>query len=286
MINIDLINVVGAEGAFHGMRHPYKKTEETDSVINLDDGIFELGENDFRIANALAHSPLKSEGKFLRMIHVQLDICAPLYWWKEMDQYKVGTTTNSESTMHTLDNRDLTINDFSIETLADDERYHFIDYIARINDIRKEVQQGIIGKSHGKNMMIQMLPSSYMQTRTWDADYQTLQAIYADRHNHQLSEWRAFCDFIETLPGSELILPIRLHNSSSKASKTIECASIDILNLDLRITHALKRAKIDTVAKLRTFYNGDTYVKGIGPYSMNCIGVALEKIKAQEEKND
>lgn len=198
MIKIETIDVCGIKGAILGMRHPYKNTERSDSEIY--DGQFILGKKDHDLALVLATSDQPSDAKFLRMIHVQADICAPLYWWKEMDQYKVATTTDSESTMHTIAKKEFDISDFSYDAENDVTLRQIVN---ALNDLRF-----IYNEHHNFDdwrSLIQLLPESYNQTRMWDANYQTLRNIYFQREGHKLSEWQTFRDWIETLPLSEFI---------------------------------------------------------------------------------
>ena len=126
--------------------------------------------------------------KYLRQIMICCDILAPLYWWKEFDTYKVGTTANSCSTMHTLHKRDLTLDDFSIEYLddKDDSLETFKDCISMINELRQAYIQYKDKKLWYK--MIQMLPSSFNQLRTVTMNYENLVNIINQRSNHKLDE--------------------------------------------------------------------------------------------------
>ena len=194
MINVKNVSIYGWEAAFRGMRNPMKSWEKSDSTFS--EGV-KLGPNDLKLALNLTLAG-SSDRKFLRMIHASMDIDAPLYWWKEMDQYKIATTTNSESTMHKIHSDDLSIEDFSAEyiNLDQDLKKTFGLLIEEINKRRS---------SYTKNkeswyQMIQLLPSSFNQLRTWDANYETLLSIYFQRKNHKLDEWRNFCKVIENLP--------------------------------------------------------------------------------------
>ena len=138
--------------------------------------------------------------KFMRMITVTCDITAPMYWWKEMDTYKVGTVRNSCSTMHTIHKREFTLDDFSHE--------HSSEYIKDVCDTLNRLR-GLYIKNGAKRYwyaMIQLLPSSYNQRATWQANYAVLRNIYHARKNHKLSEWQKFREWIEELPYSELII--------------------------------------------------------------------------------
>ena len=165
---------------------------------------FYFGPKDLKLAQNLIRAGA-DESKFMRQIFVSVDITAPLYWWKEMDTYKVGTVANSTSTMHKLTSKPFTINDFSF-----DEDWDF-EYNLTVSSILKtceNLRQKYI-KTNNKRYwraLIQLLPESYNQTRTWTANYAVLRNIYFARRNHKLQEWRDFCSWIETLPyAKELI---------------------------------------------------------------------------------
>ena len=152
--------------------------------------------------------------KFMRMITVYVDITAPLYWYKEFDTYKVGTVTNSCSTMHKIAAKEFTMEDFSCEHLEtisrldeDGEEYKpymlMKEMIKCLNVCRKTFME-----TKNKTdcwQLIQLLPSSYNQKRTVMLNYEVLANMYYQRKNHKLDEWRTFCEWIKTLPCSELI---------------------------------------------------------------------------------
>lgn len=208
MIKIDNIAVFNFEGALRGMRNPMNSWEKRDSYYkyeNIYNGVEEyiIGPNDLDLAQKLiSGGPVHS--KFMRQIFVSIDIDAPLYWWKEMDQYRIGCTTNSCSTMHKIHSKGFTLDDFSHEHLLEHTKNWFIQIIITLNEYREKFL-----KTKDKKywwQMIQLLPSSYNQKRTWTADYETLRNIYQWRRNHKLDEWHDFCHMIEELPyGEELI---------------------------------------------------------------------------------
>ena len=229
MIKIEDVEVMGMRKAIKGMRNAMNSWEKRDSSLlfcheiicalcpyeSLDSiecdnkSHFIIGEADMKLCKNLikAGSP---DRKFLRMIHVQADVTAPLYWWKEFDTYKVGTVANSCSTMHTLHKRDLTLDDFSHENLISDSVDILKDLINTLNDCRdlyinydKDINlitKEITSKKHIWWQMIQLLPSSFNQMRTIDLNYETLFSIYHQRKCHKLNEWVEFCKWIETLP--------------------------------------------------------------------------------------
>ena len=117
MIKVEAIEVFGIEGAMRGMRNPLNSWDKADTTVS--DDILEIGENDLNLATRLIKAGTEHR-KFLRMIHVQMDVIAPLYWWKEADTYKVGTTANSCSTMHKIAAKEFTLDDFSHDHLFND----------------------------------------------------------------------------------------------------------------------------------------------------------------------
>ena len=169
----------------------------------------------------LAHRMIKagsSDRKFLRQIMVSVDITAPLYWWKEMDQYKIGTVTNSTSTMHKLASTPITIDCFEMDDMQDiviedsyeptfivTSGYAFDTYIKWLEELRQKYQE-TKDKRYWKEL-IRLLPESWLQTRTVTLNYEILRNIYSQRKYHRLTEWHQFCDWIKSLPyANELIL--------------------------------------------------------------------------------
>ena len=217
MIKIEDVEVVGIRKAIKGMRNAMNSWEKRDSSLlfcheiicalcpyeSLDSiecdnkSHFIIGEADMKLCKNLikAGSP---DRKFMRMIHVQADVTAPLYWWKEYDTYKVGTVANSCSTMHTIHKRDLTLDDFSYEHLIPVALDCLNETIKTINTARQFVVDMKLKEDWWQ--MIQLLPSSFNQMRTIDLNYENLLSIYRQRKGHKLDEWREFCKWIETLP--------------------------------------------------------------------------------------
>lgn len=176
------------------MRNPLSSWEKSDS--ELKDGIFILGENDLILARKLCKAG-SDHRKFMRQIFVSVDILAPLYWWKEFDTYKIGTVSNSESTMHTIHKKTIDLSLFSCEKLDKDKLNVFQSYVSQI-----EAQRQVYLMSKYPNdwiQIIQMLPSSFNQLRTCTLNFETLINIENSRANHKLSEWRTFCDFLSEI---------------------------------------------------------------------------------------
>lgn len=165
---------------------------------------FLIGSNDQDLMMRLRNAGSPDHRKFMRMLTVFVDITAPLYWWKEFDTYKVGTVTNSCSTMHKIAAKEFTLEDFSTEHLYSDELDFFKELIDRLNGARELHLES--KKKEDWWQMIQLLPSSYNQKRTILMNYEVLANIYKSRRNHKLDEWSVgFMNWIKTLPYSELI---------------------------------------------------------------------------------
>lgn len=210
-----------------GMRNPKNSWDRIDSFVCRDidelcpddcvfrgkcpayegEDFFVVGANDHKLMMGLAKGgPVHA--KYRRMIPVYVTIDAPLYWWKEFDTYKVGTVANSCSTMHKIHSRDLVLEDFSQEHLTSCNINLLQLLIKNINDARAAFvnnPQSVVAKEDWYQM-IQLLPSSYNQKRTVMLTYEVLCNIYRWRRDHKLDEWHIFCDWIESLPYSELII--------------------------------------------------------------------------------
>ena len=196
MIELTNIEVSNLASAIRGMRNPLESWDKSDSEYV--DNKYVIGENDMNLAKKLVSSG-SDHSKFMRQIFISMDITGPIYWWKEMDTYKVATVANSTSTMHKLMTTPITIDKFSIDNPTD-EIMGILDYIESLRLKYVETKDKDIWRQ-----IIQLLPSGWNQTRTWTANYQTLRNIYFARRNHKLNEWREFCAFIEKLPYSEFI---------------------------------------------------------------------------------
>ena len=220
MLKIENTEVTGWEAAIRGMRNPKNSWAKSDSCFCMDRPECEggcsvcIGPNDQSLMMTLRNAGTDHR-KFMRMITVYLDITAPLYWWKEFDTYKVGTVANSCSTMHKIHEKEFYEEDFSFEKLESGyEEYKGDDamhtaYCSMQNTIsalnRLRYMYNITKNKKYWNAMIQLLPTSYNQRRTVMLNYEVLANIYKSRRNHKLDEWHTFCDWIKSLPHSELI---------------------------------------------------------------------------------
>lgn len=224
--------VTGFEAALRGMRNPLESwhradseywlpnrwQDEYDEIVgeNITWDPYHLGENDKKLAKKLIDGG-EPHRKFIRMIHVSVDITAPLYWWKEFDTYKIGTTANSTSTMHKLADTPITLDCFEnddYEELEWDDPDGFMEnyntsfvwdtLIDALESLRQEYNK-TKNKRYWKEL-IRLLPESWIQTRTVDLNYEVIRTIYYWRKSHKLSEWDQFCEWVEKLPYAGLLI--------------------------------------------------------------------------------
>lgn len=220
MLKVENADVWGFEHAIRGCRNPKNSWAKSDSdtcIICLDckadpwcygeykpEGEFVIGPNDMKLMQTLIKSGSEHR-KFMRQVFCSADFLAPLYWWKEADQYKIGTTTDGCSTMHKIAAKEFTLDDFSHEHLKPHALDVLTGTIRTLNKYRDDYL-----KSKDKDdwwQLIQLLPSSYNQKRTWTGSYENLLSMYRQRKNHKLDEWHQFCDWVATLPyAKELIM--------------------------------------------------------------------------------
>lgn len=216
MIKIENTEVVGWEHAIRGMRNPLNSWDKSDSGIRIqitstdEDGKitglnqgFQIGYNDLDLMKRLINAGTDHR-KFMRMIVVYTDIVAPMYWWKEFDTYKVGTVRNSCSTMHKIQAKEFTLDDFSCEHLINGSSKIILKGVI---DLLNQYRNQFLNTNDKEYwwQMIQLLPSSYNQRSTVMLNYEVLANMYHSRKNHKLDEWKEFCKWVETLPYSELI---------------------------------------------------------------------------------
>ncbi|MCL2407529.1 MAG: hypothetical protein FWC95_06325 [Defluviitaleaceae bacterium] len=195
MIQIDKIYVYNFENAVRGARNAMNSWHLSDSSV--DNGLFVMGEADLTLMKKLCKAGT-SHRKFLRQIFVSIDITAPLYWWKEFDTYKVGTTANSQSTMHKLHAKPIARGDFSHDRMNPTALAALDRLIVTLEGLRKEF---VATKDKDAwYSLIQLLPSSYNQMRTCTMSYENLANMYFDRKSHKLEEWRILCAEIASLP--------------------------------------------------------------------------------------
>lgn len=215
MIKCENTSIMNMDNAFRGMRNPLESWDKSDSKWEegamelsypdwyMTESEFVLGPNDLDLAQRLIKAG-SDERKFLRQIFVSVDITSSLYWWKEMDTYKVATVSNSTSTMHKLATRPITEDDFSMEDCDGICGQFSYELVQECEYLRLKYLE--TNNKQYWRALIQILPESYNQTRTWTANYETLRNIYHARKNHPLQEWRDFCKWIESLPYAEQLI--------------------------------------------------------------------------------
>lgn len=183
------------KAVIHGMRNPMNSWDKSDGYVDAicwptdnyyafyedfkmrvcEEGFaYCLGENDIKLAKNLINAGVE-HAKFLRQLPVIMDISAPLYWWKQADQYKIGTTTDSQSTMHCLTKKPFSLDDFSLGELSDENYYiesgdvgietniYVGSIITTLNALRDRYID--TGEKKYWNAINRLLPQSYNQRR-------------------------------------------------------------------------------------------------------------------------
>lgn len=197
MVRVDDVNVWGFNHAMRGMRNPMNSWDRADTIFDLEGGVFRMGDADQQLMHKLFRAGTEHR-KYMRQIFVSMDITAPLYWWKEFDTYKVGTTANSCSTMHKIAAKEFTDDDFSLEHLEGDANFCAGVVIETLNDYRKKYLN-----TKDKRYwwcLIQLLTSSYNQKRTVTMDYENAASMIRQRTGHKLDEWNDFVKVLSDLP--------------------------------------------------------------------------------------
>ena len=214
-----------------------------DNFINrlLDNGILKnneenecadaafIGPADMKLAQTLIKAGSEHR-KFLRQIFVSVDITAPLYWWKELDTYKVATVANSTSTMHKLTSKEITLDCFETDDFNPNMIYYSEPSLyGEVSNTTGMLSELIIeqveflrlkylatnDKRYWKEL-VRWLPEGWLQKRTWTANYETLRAIcsVSQRRNHKLNEWSGkddptkpnFIQWARTLPYAQYFI--------------------------------------------------------------------------------
>lgn len=198
MIKIENLETWGFQHAVRGMRNPMNSWDKSDSNIYVDrygKSKMLIGQKDIELIKKLARLGTEHR-KFLRQIFVSMDITAPLYWWKEMDQYRINVTTNSCSTMHKIHSKEIIVEDFSIDNLTEDSvkdvLLPLIDYLNVCREKYIETKEKAFWWQ-----IIQLLPSSFNQKRTVTMNYENVLNIVSQRKNHKLNEWVEFVKYLE-----------------------------------------------------------------------------------------
>ena len=236
MIEITNVKIAGLEPAILGIRNAYSSWDKSDTIVHDDTYVkkcwnekhmkvmdyISIGPADHHLAETLVDAD-EPHCKFRRMIQVWMNIRAPRYWWPEFDTYKVGTTANSESTMHTLTKRKFKKEDFYWGPgMPDNIVKNTIDNLNQLYDWYKDAEKNK-NKQLADNLFINMkalMPEGKMQLRTVNLNYSVLSRIYKQRRTHRLPEWQDFCDMIELMPYQYIItgkpIPYKGESSNGK----------------------------------------------------------------------
>ena len=209
-MKIEHIETAGWMVAMRGMRNPMNSWDKNDSfMMGLNNEKPVLGPNDLDLAKRLCHAGSEHR-KFMRQIYVSFDLTAPLYFWKEFDTYKIGTTANSTSTMHKLASTPITIDCFEIDDMEEGLE---IDVWESWKGLIRTCETLRLKYNETKDIrywkeLIRILPESWLQTRTVTCNYEVVRNMAHQRANHKLTEWKFLLKALEeNLPYyNELIL--------------------------------------------------------------------------------
>lgn len=217
-------DVWGFKHAIRGARNPMNSWDKSDSgyaikeyekhndevKVTYDESIFGIGARDIDLAQRLIKGGPEHR-KFMRQIMVSVDITGSIFWWKEFDTYKIGTTANSTSTMHKLSSTEIKMDCF--ETDDYDGRYAIpeeegiispIDIIKYLEYLREKYLET---KDMGYwKELVRWLPEGWLQTRTVTMNYENLYSIVRQRRGHKLTEWASFIDWVHTLPYADELI--------------------------------------------------------------------------------
>lgn len=224
MLTVDNVETAGWGPALRGMRNPLNSWDRADSLFDVEventlsdpatgevvssESVYKpvvIGPNDESLMRRLIGQGSSDHRKFMRMLTIYCDVTAPLYWWKEASTYRVGTVTNSCSTMHTIMRDKFTEDMFSWERVNGDPEWK-ADVIHDLNHTRDWYLDALTGGEEGEAegiwySLIQKLPSSWNQRRTWMLNYEVMANIYRARRHHKLDEWHQFIDaMVDELP--------------------------------------------------------------------------------------
>lgn len=217
-------SVYNIYNAILGARNPMNSWSRSDSIFNGFNGKIEntiIGKNDLKLAQSLIKGGTEHR-KFLRQIMVSVDITAPLYWWKELDTYKVGVTANSTSTMHKLASNPITLDCFETDDFEEialssgfsNTKYVWNTFIIPVLEELRQIYNTTKDKRYWKEL-IRLLPESWLQTRTVTMNYENIRTMIHQRTNHKLTEWsKDFIEWAKTLPNSEELLFFNQNQSS------------------------------------------------------------------------
>lgn len=219
MLKVEYLEAWGFKHAIRGMRNPHNSWNKSDSWVDRSTGkeIYIVGDNDLTLMRKLYKAGTEHR-KYLRQIFVSMDITAPLYWWKQFDTYKIGVTTDSCSTMHTLMNKEFKSDDFSFDSLLKGTNEDYVEELLEcLNDIREAyINYDSIVEECGNNYnlsksdiqlaLYEILPCAYNQKRTVTMNYENVFNIVKQRKTHKLDEWKTFVEELLELPYVEDVM--------------------------------------------------------------------------------
>lgn len=202
-MKIETIETAGFKPAIISMRNPLDSWAKSDSGINYAHQQYEIGAADRDLSERLSAAG-DEHAKHLRMIMVWCDITAPREWFIQLDTYRIGVEKISCSTMHTLMRRHLTDSDFECDCIPETYMDRLLWDINASMDLWKHTDDPEEKQKIWRGI-IEMLPQSFLQKRTYMFSYAALRNIYKQRKGHKLKEWEQFREWCRNLPQSWMI---------------------------------------------------------------------------------
>lgn len=199
---ISNVQIYGFDDAVKGAKYSY--------AVDLNKVTNEISKSTIALATSAQGS---GHDQFMTGIIVQFDLTFSNKAWVEAERYKFLDFITSQSTMHRITKFDLS----DVYMPQVDPRIVEImkEKVAVYNQLQAEITQK---KELGENIveLMQQLDQMYLEilysnpagfrlTAKMSTNYRALKTIYHQRKDHKLPEWRAFCEWVKTLPHSEFI---------------------------------------------------------------------------------
>ena len=196
------VNVYGFEEAVKGAKYSY--AIDTNAVTS------EVTKTTLSLANSKAGS---GHDQFMTGIIVQFDLTFSNKAWVEAERYKFLNFISSQSTMHRitkfdLDQAYLPYVDNRIVEIMKEKVKEYNELQAQMTSFKNEGKDVSEMMNTLNEMYLEILysnPAGFRLTAKMTTNYRALKTIYNQRKDHRLPEWRAFCEWVKTLPHSEFI---------------------------------------------------------------------------------
>jgi len=204
-MKISNVGVYGLQYSIKAFKKFYNSNLSSDT-ISFGDG-YTPNKNDLAIMRAHIKES-NAKAKFARFIQVYFDVEAPLHWWSDFKDYKVGSEKITDPINRKLLNEPISIDSFEINKNNTGCVQVIEKTIEVINSLI--VSYNSTFSTENKRNIIKsiksILPHSYIISGAINLNYQTLRAIYFNRKESRSDNWKTFCQFIASLPYADSLL--------------------------------------------------------------------------------